>query len=208
MTISLTRLDPAGQDRAALIDFMTRNDFPFHVRVHPSAGDVEGAIGKGAYRDEDNDSFWIDHRELGRIGFLRFEDLSEGTPLFDLRLDGPFRGRGLGVPVLSAATAHVFSTMPSVNRFEGQTREDNIAMRTTFVRCGWLKEAHYREGWPVNGGAPLASTAYSILRRDWETGQTTTFDWDDLSAWHVSAQHDLAHPSHTETTKEEPHHGR
>ena len=76
MTISLTRLDPAGQDRAALIDFMTLgNDFPFHVRVHPSAGDVEGAIGKGAYRGtrRTTTGSWIDHRELGRIGFLRFE---------------------------------------------------------------------------------------------------------------------------------------
>lgn len=71
--------------------------------------------------------------------------------------------------------------MPKVNRFEGQTREDNIAMRKTFVRCGWLKEAHYREGWPVDEGSPLASIAYGILRRDWETGQTTLFDWDDLS---------------------------
>jgi RimJ/RimL family protein N-acetyltransferase len=71
--------------------------------------------------------------------------------------------------------------MPDVNRFEGQTREDNIAMRKTFLRCGWLKEAHYREGWPVDGGAPVASVAYSIIRRDWQTGQTTTFIWEDLT---------------------------
>ena len=76
----------------------------------------------------------------------------------------------------------VARTMPAVNRFDGQTREDNVAMRRTFVRCGWVKEAHYREGWPVDGGTPLASVAYGILRRDWESGQTTTFDWDDLPA--------------------------
>src|SRR5690625_3287122 len=149
--------------------------------ARPSAADVEAAISKGAYRNEDNDSFWIDHSEFGRIGFFRLEDLSDDAPLFDLRLDGPSQGRGLGVDTLNAATNHVFSTMSSVNRFEGQTREDNTAMRKTFVRCGWLKEAHYREGWPVDGGEPLASVAYSILRRDWETGQTTTFVWDDLT---------------------------
>ncbi len=38
--------------------------------------------------------------------------------------------------------------MSDVNRSEGQTREDNTAMRKTFLRCGWLKEAHYREDWP------------------------------------------------------------
>ncbi|MGO1227452.1 GNAT family N-acetyltransferase [Brachybacterium sp. AOP42-C2-15] len=180
MSITFARLDPVGADHDALVDFMTRNEFPFHVRTRPRAADIEGLISKGAYRDEDNDSFWIDHGELGRIGFLRLEDLSDEDPLFDLRLDTPFRGRGLGLQILRAVADHVFRTMPSVNRFEGQTREDNIAMRKTFHRGGWVKEAHYREGWPVDGGTPLASVAYSILRRDWETGETTTFVWDDL----------------------------
>lgn len=180
MSIAFTRLDPVGADHDALVEFMTRNEFPFHVRTHPRAEDIEILIGKGAYRDEDNDSFWIDHEELGRIGFLRLEDLSDEDPLFDLRLDTPFRGRGLGVQILRAASDHVFRTMPSVNRFEGQTREDNLAMRKTFLRGGWVKEAHYREGWPVDGGTPLASVAYSMLRRDWEPGQTTALVWDDL----------------------------
>lgn len=181
MTIAFKRLDPTGEDHDALVEFVTRNEFPFHVRPCPAAAEVETAIGEGAYRDQDNDSFWIDHCDFGRIGFFRLEDLSEAAPLFDLRLDTPHRGRGLGVQVLRAATNHVFSTLHDVNRFEGQTREDNIAMRKTFLRCGWLKEAHYREGWPVSGGAPVASVAYGILRRDWETGQTTTFIWEDLS---------------------------
>ncbi|MDN5898764.1 MAG: GNAT family N-acetyltransferase [Brachybacterium sp.] len=182
MPLSFTRLDPCGDDHDALVEFMTRNEFPAHGRPHPRAGDVEAAISDGVYRDEDNDSFWIDHRELGRIGFLRLEDLCDDAPLFDLRLDAPFRGRDLGADALNAVTDHVFRTMSNVQRFEGQTREDNIAMRRTFVRCGWLKEAHYREGWPVDGGAPLTSVAYGILRRDWETGRTTPLVWDDLPA--------------------------
>ena len=48
-------------------------------------------------------------------------------------------------------------------------------MRKTFLRSGFLKEARYREGWPVTGSPPLASVAYAILRRDWETGETTNF---------------------------------
>ena len=180
MTVTLTRLDPAGADHDALVEFMTSSEFPFHVRERWRAGDVEAEIRGGAFRDEDNDTFWIDHRELGRVGILRLEELSDGAPLFDLRLDGTMRGRGLGVPALRAATDLVFRTMPDVHRFEGQTREDNIAMRTTFVRCGWVKEAHYREGWPVPGGAPLASVAYGMLRRDWESGRTTLVHWDDL----------------------------
>ncbi|GAB2683148.1 GNAT family N-acetyltransferase [Thalassiella azotivora] len=180
MTTSLTRLDPDGADRPALVDFMTRNEFPFHVRTRPTAQDVERAIHDGAYRSEDNEAYWVEHPDLGRIGVLRLEDLTDRAPLFDLRLDGPVRGRGLGLDALRVATALVFETMADVNRFEGQTREDNIAMRKTFVRCGWLKEAHYREGWPVEGGEPVASVAYGILRRDWESGVTTPLVWEDL----------------------------
>jgi RimJ/RimL family protein N-acetyltransferase len=100
--------------------------------------------------------------------------------LFDLRLATEHRGKGRGAQVLKALTAHVFTTMPSVNRFEGQTREDNIAMRKTFLRAGFVKEAHYREGWPLEDGTSLASVAYGILRRDWQTGRTTPVVWNDL----------------------------
>lgn len=181
MTVTFARLDPIGTDRADLVDFMTRNEFPFHVRTRPTPEQVEASISEGAFRDEDNDSFWVEHDELGRIGFFRLEDLTDGAPLFDLRLDAPFRGRGLGRAILRAAADHVFRTMPEVIRFEGQTREDNIAMRRTFLRCGWVKEAHYRQGWPVDGGQPVASVAYGLLRQDWESGQTTTFEWEDLT---------------------------
>ena len=53
-------------------------------------------------------------------------------------------------------------------------------MRKTFMRAGFVKEAHYREAWPVENGPPLASVAYSILRRDWQTGRTTPVEWNDL----------------------------
>ncbi len=82
---------------------------------------------------------------------------------------------------MRAAALHVFTTM-TVNRFEGQIRKDNIAMRKVFLRCGWIKEAHYRQGWPVEGSEPVASVAYAILGRDWETGKTTTFVWEDLQS--------------------------
>lgn len=108
-------------------------------------------------------------------------DIEEGgNPVFDLRLAEEFRGRGLGVPILRELTALVFSRFPMINRFEGQTREDNIAMRKVMLRAGFVKEAHYRDGWPVEDAAPKASVAYAILRRDWQNGTTTTFVWEDL----------------------------
>ena len=173
MTITFTPADPTGNDRAALIALLTQNAWPFHMRPHPTAHDVKDAIDAGAWNDEDNTTFWIDHAEHGRVGLVRLEDLTDPTPLFDLRVAERFRGRGLGAQILAALTRHVFETMPAVDRFEGQTREDNIPMLRAFRRAGWVKEAHYRRGWPVEGGEPLASVAYAVLRQDWETGTTT-----------------------------------
>lgn len=85
------------------------------------------------------------------------------------------------MPALRAVTDHVFRTMPDVTRFEGQTREDNTAMRRVFLRAGWVQEAYYRESWPVEGGDPLASVAYGVLRRDWETGGVTPVPWGDVT---------------------------
>lgn len=177
--ISLARLDPTGADRADLVAFLTGEEFPFHVRRTVNRTDAESAVDAGAFRDDEHDTSWLLHADLGRIGIVRLEDLADPVPLFDLRIAGRFRGQGLGVPALRATTDHVFRTMPAVTRFEGQTREDNVAMRRVFVRAGWVKEAHYREAWPVEGAAPLASVAYGVLRRDWETGTTTPVPWDD-----------------------------
>lgn len=178
MALSLTPIDPTGADRDALIDFFSSNRFPFHVDPQPTRERIEEAIAAGRFRDDDNDSFWIDHAEHGRLGFLRFEDLTDQAPLFDLRLAERWRGAGLAASILRRAADHVFTTMPGVRRFEGQTREDNIAMRRAFRRAGWVQEAYYREGWPVEGGESLASVAYSVLRRDWESGETTPVRWD------------------------------
>lgn len=179
MTITLARLDPTGADRADLVAFLTGEHFPFHVRRTIARADAEAAIDAGAYRDDEHDTYWLEHDGLGRIGIVRLEDLADPVPLFDLRIAGRFRGQGLGVPALRATTDHVFRTMGDVTRFEGQTREDNVAMRRVFVRAGWVKEAHYREAWPVEGARPVASVAYGMLRRDWESGTMTPVPWDD-----------------------------
>ena len=179
--LRLQRLDPTGDDRAPLVAFFTQNTFPFHVYPTSTADRVEKSIDSGAFRDDEHDSYWLMDDEHARVGLVRLEDLADPTPMFDLRLDEAHRGSGLGVPALEAITAHVFTAWPEVTRFEGQTREDNLAMRKTFLRCGWLKEAHYRESWPVEGGEPVASVAYAILRRDWQTGTVTRFEWEDLA---------------------------
>jgi RimJ/RimL family protein N-acetyltransferase len=178
VTVALAPLDARGADREPLVDFLTGQDWPFHVRTRPTRDQIEAAIGDGAFDDEDHAAFWV-LADGARIGLAVLEDLTDDAPLFDLRLGQEHRGRGHGVPALRALTRHVFDTWPAVHRFEGQTRVDNVGMRRVFARAGFVKEAHYREGWPVADGPPLASVGYAVLRGDWERGTTTPVDWDD-----------------------------
>jgi hypothetical protein len=52
-------------------------------------------------------------------------------------------------------------------------------MRATFRGAGWVKEAFYRDGWPVGADVRVASVGYAVLRRDWESGTVTPVVWDD-----------------------------
>ena len=50
--------------------------------------------------------------------------------------------------------------MPTVDRFKGQTQEDNVPMLRTFRRAGWVKEAHYRRSQSLeSGGTPRRERA-------------------------------------------------
>lgn len=164
--VRLERMDATGTDRDDLIGFLTANAFPFHGAPRPDAATATAAIAAGMWSGPGTEAFWVAHETWGRVGTLRLDDVDDPTAMLDLRLGEAFRGRGLAAPVLAAATAYVFAAFPHVLRFEGQTREDNVAMRRAFARCGWVQEAYYRDGWPVAGGEPVASIASSILRRD------------------------------------------
>lgn len=163
-----------------IVKFLTINRFPFHVRSEWTAEEADKAVTDGRFWNESSQGYWI-HYGQERLGMVSLEDLDDDVPMFDLRLSEEHRGRGYGVEVLKALTDKVFTEMPEAIRFEGQTREDNIAMRRAFVKAGFLKEAHYRMGWPTSEGQYVASIAYAMIRPDWESGKTTEFVWDDLS---------------------------
>ena len=54
--------------------------------------------------------------------------------MLDIRLAAIHRGHGYGTAALRAVSAWLFTTYPEPQRFEGQTRVDNVAMRKTFLR--------------------------------------------------------------------------
>jgi RimJ/RimL family protein N-acetyltransferase len=166
-------------DADALRAFLTSNAFPFHVRSQPTVADVDARIADGGFAGPEHEALWVEVAGSGRVGLVVLDDLEDPGVLFDLRLAESARGRGLGVPVVRAMTEHVFRTYPHVTRFEAQTRDDNRPMRRVLVRAGFVKEAHYRDGWPVVGGEPRASVGYAVLRRDHESGTTTPVPDDD-----------------------------
>ena len=180
--VRIVEFDPSS-DAHALVGFLSTNTFPFHVRPRVSEAEARGRVSAGHYWSGERTGHWVE-LDGDRIGIAVLEDIDDipggGAPLFDLRLADEFRGRGLGEAVLRRFTSHVFEKYSTLRRFEGQTREDNLAMRRVFVRSGWVKEAHYREAWPTADGDVLASIAYGVLRRDWESGTTTPVNWDDL----------------------------
>lgn len=161
--------------------FLAANGFPFHVQAAPRAEEIREGIENGRYWNQDTQGYWV-LRAGQRVGLVALEDVRDSTPMFDLRLGEQHRGQGIGVEVVRALSDLVFTTRPDALRFEGQTREDNIAMRKTFIRAGFLKEAHYRLGWPTEDGGHVASLAYAILRPDWQSDTVTRFDWDEIEA--------------------------
>jgi RimJ/RimL family protein N-acetyltransferase len=162
----------------SLADFLARDTWPFHVSATVSREEVRAWVADGLFDGEETRTFWITvHGEAA--GLIRLMDLGDGTPLFDLRIASGHRGRGLGPLALAWLTRYVFTEFPEVQRLEGTTRQDNAAMRGTFRKGGYVKEAHYRDGWPGAGGRRYDAVGYAILRRDWATGTVTPTNWHD-----------------------------
>lgn len=169
------------KDEEELVKFLTTNRFPFHRITAPSEELVRRLLLEGRFESDGVRTFWVFGGNQ-RLGLVILEDLAEECAVFDLRLIEEHRGEGKGVPVVKALTAEAFTQYPHLRRLGGKMREDNIAMRKTLLRSGFVKEAHIREGWPLPDGNRIASVTYSRLRSDWEAGTVTRFDWEEIPA--------------------------
>lgn len=174
--ISMRRLPPL--QAAELADFLAGRRWPFHAGPSLSPAAVADRVAAHFYTAPDVETWWIDHEEPG-VGLVRLYDLDDDTAMFDLRLNEAHRGRGLGAQAVRWLDRHIFTTRACI-RIEATTRQDNVAMRRTLVRCGFVKESHYRAGWPdPGGGRALDAVGYALLRTDWENGTVTPVDWLD-----------------------------
>ena len=87
---------------------------------------------------------------------------------------------GIGPAVLRAFTDLVFERWPDVTRFEGYTRDDNLASETTFRGAGGVKEDVRRGPWPVTGASRRSAVGYAGSPWRLGVGTRTTILWDDL----------------------------
>lgn len=165
-------------DAEALTDLLASEDWPYHCGGTRDRDAVLDRVASGYYDSESVRTFWIvdDGR---RVGLVRLEDIGHGAPMFDLRIRRSDRGRGVGREAVVWLTRYLFEELPDITRIEATTRQDNQAMRRVFRRCGYAKEAHYRQAWPTTGGSSADAVGYAILRSDWTSGSVTAPAWDD-----------------------------
>ncbi|MGW7435296.1 GNAT family N-acetyltransferase [Streptomyces sp. NPDC054849] len=176
MEITYRRFIPSEAD--ALVDFLTGDRWPFHGAAVVDPDQAQRWVADGRYSGDGNRAFWITTGD-DTLGLIRLMDVGDETPVFDLRIGSRYRGRGVGARALTWLTRYLFTEFPLIRRIEGTTRQDNVAMRRTFQRCGYVKEAHYRDGWPGTDGTVHDAVGYAILRRDWLAGTATAPDWND-----------------------------
>ena len=167
-----------------LVDILVNNPWEFHSGKGWTREMVEEEIKSGYFSSVDKKTFFLSD-EKKTIGFIRIFDLGDDifddeTPLFDIRIKREFRGKGFGKQAVDLAIEFVFNTYTNKNRFEATTRHDNIAMRKVLEKCGFVKEAHYRQSWPDKNNVKVDTVGYGILRTDWQNNSRTDVNWNDM----------------------------
>lgn len=168
------------EEQELLIHFLTTNTWPYHGNAHPARELIEKTIEEGGYQSDEVKTFWVENEANEKVGIVKIYDLQDEIPLFDLRIADEARGRGYGPIALKMVAEYVFQ-LPEVKiRLEGHTRQDNFAMRKTFERAGFVKEAQLRQAWfSPKEHAYYDAVTYGMTRDDFYKGTQTPVKWDD-----------------------------
>jgi len=173
--VTFTRV--GDEEATVLAAWLAEETWPFHARNRWTPDAALDAIRSGNFSGT-NPTYWVELAGDGRVGIVHYRYLEDVSPDTDFRLRAAFRGRGLGTRMVEWAAEHLFTTTDK-HRLAGEARVDNVPMRRAFRRCGWVKEAHYRQSWPTEDGGWSDSVGYAILRDDWSVGRTTPVPWEE-----------------------------
>jgi RimJ/RimL family protein N-acetyltransferase len=181
MNLSFKALE-LPDEQETLADFLLGHPWPYHSGSQITREEILQKIDEGIFSNPDTKTFWIVtdlDQKIGLIKLFDLDDVEDGSPLFDLRIIPEFRGQGVGKQAVTWLTRYLFETYPVLNRIEGTTRVDNLAMRKIFLRCGYVKEGHIRKSWETVEGNKLDTVVYGILREDWQSKTVTPVNWSD-----------------------------
>lgn len=189
------------KEQEQLIHFLTTNTWPYHGHTNPARNLIEKTIEEGGYQSDDVRTFWVVNEEKEQVGIVKLYDLTDDIPMFDLRIADVYRGSGYGPEALKLIADYVFQLPEQKIRLEGHTRQDNLAMRKTFERAGFVKEAHLRKAWfSPREQAYYDAVTYGITREDFIEGTTTPVIWEDETKEQVADQ-GLVIPQQFETER-------
>src|SRR5699024_8723111 len=168
------------EEQEQLIHFLTTNTWPYHGQTNPARNLIEKTIEEGGYQSDDVKTFWVVNEQKDKVGIVKLYDLRDDIPMFDLRIADAYRGSGYGPQALKLVAHYVFQLPEQKIRLEGHTRQDNLAMRKTFERSGFVKEAHLRKAWfSPKEQAYYDAVTYGITREDFIEETTTPVVWED-----------------------------
>lgn len=183
MKLTYIKFDPLNE-KELLSKWLSSQEWDFHVNSKTTPEKILTLIDEGNFTGEENQTFWIRNEQnlsVGLIKLFEMDDLEDGdgSPLFDLRILKEYQGKKIGQAAVEWLTNYLFQNWSKLNRIEGTTRADNFSMRKVFVKCGYVKEGHYRQAWPTTNGELKDTVRYTILRNDWLTKTTTPVNWND-----------------------------
>jgi len=182
MALTFKKIDQS--ESKDVIHWLSSETWPYHVRETPDPDEIGDEVRRQLADNDEFQYFWIMEND-DKVGMIKINDLTDPAPMFDLRIRTIYRRHGYGKEALDWMTHYIFDSMPDKQRIEGQTRRDNMGMRTVFHRCGYVKEAHYRKAWPSKDGKYYDSIGYGIIREDWKNKKTTPVDWDDEQVFEI-----------------------
>lgn len=167
-------------DIDTLIQFLTSDTWDFLGVPNPNPEKIREDYKNQLYTGDNSKTFWIISDKQIKAGMIKIYDLQDSTPLFDIRILSKYKGIGVGTISIHWLVDYIFNNFSDKERIEGNTRQDNYAMRCVFHKCGFAKESHYRKAWKDKNGKLYDAVGYGITKEDWQNGKTTAVDWNDF----------------------------
>ncbi len=177
--MQVTFVEYSQSDQDEIVRWLTSETWEYFETPSPTQEMVVNWVSNGHFHGEQARSFWIQSGIGENVGFITVFEIRDPIPRIALRISAPYRRMGIGKQALHFIADFVFREFPAALRIEGNTRQDNIAMRKTFAACGWVKESHYRALWKTETGEYATAIGYAIIKQDWLNGTVTAVDWND-----------------------------